>query len=162
MSAAKLVTDNVSEVMTTGGVISATLVGADNETSMIIIVTNNSQNDYKNLRGLVDDLGYNDHKITDWRIISGVVYDKRNKRTLKSYCFIFGSRPVKIIEGEGWDAFIEMVKKEKGGFDGDVHIYSWDTPFSEVLSDYDGWDGWAEITNDQYSELESILTEIKN
>ena len=77
----------------------------------------------------------------------------------KSY-LIFGEQPIKTYHNEGIEALIEEIHSDKS-FDGAIHEYDPEKQTGiQLLDDYDGWNGYAEITAVEYRMLEEKLKEV--
>lgn len=69
--------------------------------------------------------------------------------------YIFGSRVSATISEFGFEELEKLVVKHKATLD--MTLYEFDGDPNDLLSTYDGWNGWAELTEDQYFTLKKII-----
>lgn len=72
---------------------------------------------------------------------------------MKHY-FIFGEVAAKIYHNEGFDKLFDMQSDDQTSIELCLHEYDSlrHTP-SDLLEAYDGWGGYAEITESEYNQL---------
>jgi len=71
-------------------------------------------------------------------------------KKFKVLYFLFGEEITRVLETEGIAAAVKAAK------DGAIYAtYYWDEYASpgELLSEYDGWNDWMQITKSQYEKL---------
>ena len=72
--------------------------------------------------------------------------------------FLFGEAPSKAYYMYDWDEFIKKFKEyHKDTWDFQLYAFDWSMETGEdLLANYDGWNGFAVLDEDEYKQLNKI------
>lgn len=69
---------------------------------------------------------------------------------------LFGEDAVKILDNEGIDELIEVIKDDCGHIYATFEYIEEETPLNDVLNAYDGWNAYSFISKEDFDKLNNI------